>query len=213
MKTKNSAISVYGLFGYALTHLTGLTTGTAVKAMIWDFFMMSTFIGDLVSYGMGGFVMALIIGPNKFTIGRQYGAGFIIQALALTIVASDILYYDKYWAQFLICFACGVQNAMTSAYTNNILRTTHATGLLNDTFLITGHYIRSRDPKDMWRVGIFGSLYLSFFVGSILGTVAWINIQGHSIWVPAAYAFFWGILIFILKGVREPVQYGNYDQF
>ena len=173
--------------------------------------MVMTFVFDIISYGLGSFTSTLLISSNKFTVGRQYAAGFILQSIVLYLVAADVLYFSKYYAQFLICYACGVQNGMTSMYSTNILRTTHVTGLLNDSFLITGHYVRSRDPKELWRVGVFGSLYLGFFIGSLLGAWAWVNIQAHCLWAPASYALFWGVLIFILKGFNNPVQDTGYE--
>lgn len=58
-------------------------------------------------------------------------------ALMLENLYDDCIYYV--WACAL---ACGLQNALTSKYSGNVIRTTHLTGATTDLGIAFGHILR-----------------------------------------------------------------------
>ena len=186
--------------------MSGQTTGMAVKIVIGDHHMMITFFCNILSFGFGAFFAGVLVGGNKFTLGRHYAIGFIIQSIALYIVTFDLMFWSQYYAQFLIAFACGLQNGMTSTYSNNLCRTTHVTGMINDMFAIIANYIITKEKTDFWRIKVFLPLYLGFMVGGGIGVFLFKLIGVHAMWIPACFALFWGVLLLALRGIRDPSQ-------
>jgi uncharacterized membrane protein YoaK (UPF0700 family) len=152
-----NAIAIFDLYGYALTHLSGLTSSVAINLIKGNHTKALTFLGLITCYGSGAALSGFIVAKNKHTLGRHYAFGFFLQGCVLFAVtwALDQLEH-RFAGQFLISLACGIQNGMSSTYSNNILRTTHITGMINDTFMLLGYWLRTFDIKaDLWRISVF----------------------------------------------------------
>ena len=63
--------------------------------------------------------------------------------------------------------ACGLQNAMTTKFSGNMIRTSHATGALTDIGLTLGRMARGRKDS-LWKLGLLVPMTLSFFIGGVL---------------------------------------------
>jgi len=155
------------------------------------------------------FLLVFLTAHNKHTLGRHFAIGFFIEGSLLLLVSYLLINYpdSRYNAQFIICFSVGLQNGMTSTYSNNVMRTTHITGMINDTFMLVGYWIRTRNIRaDFWRLKVFFPIWLGFLVGSGFGTWAYINIGDYAFIVPGLYALFWCAVITAMRGCKEPKQ-------
>lgn len=68
-----------------------------------------------------------------------------------------------YWA----AAASGLQNALTSVYSGNLIRTTHMTGTTTDMGLCIGQMIRGNNAN-AWKLRVLVLLTTSFFSGSLV---------------------------------------------
>ena len=209
-------MAVTGLYKHAITHLSGLVTSAAVNLVNNKVSTALVLIGDVFAWAAGTFLSAILTGNNKYHLGRHYGLGFAINSAVLFGSSIFLIYYHAGddmnalyqrgipdFSEWAVAFACGVQNGLTSNYSGNLFRTTHATGMWNDTAMLVGHYLRWGETKDLWRIKIFFPLFVSFFIGGLLGTVAWNVMQRWALFIPASYSALFAIAIFVLRQIPE----------
>ncbi len=95
----------------------------------------------------------------------------------------------------LLCGACGLQNAAITSASGATIRTTHLTGLTTDLGLgIVRAEIAARSPDSRLlerRANLFRFMtILAFFVGSMVGALAFIRYQYNGFIIPALLAFY-----------------------
>jgi len=206
-----NAIAILDLYHYALTHLSGLTSSIAIRYIQGRYSEMWTFFFDILAYGIGACFSGFIVAHNRHTLGRHYAVGFFFQGVVLFycthVLVKSTNNDDRFIVQFLICLACGIQNGITSTYTNNIMRTTHVTGMVNDTFMLIGYWLRTRNIKaDAWRLKVFPSIWTAFLVGSGLGVYTYLRLGYWAFIFPAIYAWMWSAILILLRGTDNPKQ-------
>jgi len=126
--------------------------------------------------------------------------------LALSVILNHFP-ESKFWGQFLLCLACGLQNGLTSTYSKNIVRSTHITGMVNDSCMMFGYFLRNRGKMDMVDLGkfiVFIPIWVSFLTGGFVGVAVYLEIGNHAFWVPTLATFFWSFLIFLMRGCTAP---------
>lgn len=152
---------------------------------------------------MGAFTSSLIIGNNKFQIGRRYGVVLACESLAIFMA---FLLYDvgAKNCNFIISFALGMQNAMCTEYSGAVLRTTHMTGIVTDIGMLLAKFVRKvykilKTPNgkdiywleissksfwadsDLWKLKVFCPLLLGFVIGACLGQWAFDTVHTNSL--------------------------------
>lgn len=75
-------------------------------------------------------------------------------------------------SKYLLSIALGLQNGSTSYYGKSIIRTTHMTGTMTDLGIMLAHKFIKKHDIPFWRINIYLCLLLGFFIGSILGVMA-----------------------------------------
>jgi uncharacterized membrane protein YoaK (UPF0700 family) len=204
------AVAAAGLYHHAITHISGITTSAAVNIINAKWHTTLTLVGDLIAWGGGAFLGALLTGNNKYHIGRHYAFGFLINSMCLLAATLLLLLVQQTsfdLSEWIVAFACGVQNGLTSNFSSNLFRTTHVTGMFNDTSMILAHWIRWGETKDMWRLKIFVPLFWSFFVGGFIGTVAWNHIGAAALFAPMVFSALFALVIFVLRTLPDQSSY------
>eukprot|EP00658_Telonema_sp_P-2_P034147 TRINITY_DN24952_c0_g2_i1.p1 TRINITY_DN24952_c0_g2~~TRINITY_DN24952_c0_g2_i1.p1 ORF type:complete len:336 (+),score=47.09 TRINITY_DN24952_c0_g2_i1:72-1079(+) len=109
-----------------------------------------------------------LINPHAkpYELGPHYGPTFLLGAVLLiiaSIVAEEHPTSKAYY--YLAAATNGLQNAMSSTYSANLIRSTHLTGTSTDIGIILGQVIRGNN-KDLWKLYVLLGLATCFFLGS-----------------------------------------------
>lgn len=107
-----------------------------------------------------------------------------------------------YLLLFLLSFTCGLQNAVISSASGAVIRTTHLTGLTTDFGIglvriwTTRKSLHKPELFATWcRLGIF----ISFFLGSLVGAVAYFQLQFFGFFLPVFISLFVAIRLRVIK--------------
>lgn len=129
-----------------------------------------SFLGGMTLSFMFGACLSGILTPDPtpYRIEPTYGPTFLLGAAFL--VASSVLAAlerNEDWVFFLAACANGIQNGVTSAYSENLIRSTGFTGPSSDIAIYIAQLCRG-DTTNIWRLTVLTSLLLSFWVGGIV---------------------------------------------
>lgn len=171
----------------AVTHLTGTTTmlGSAVAA--GDFGLALHLMAIIGSFFAGAALSGFIIGDSTLRLGRRYGVALLGEA-ALLVLAVQYLGEGSPLGIYLAGAACGLQNAMATAFSGTVIRTSHVTGMFTDLGITVGHLLR-RAPIEHRRVVLSLVVISGFLAGGIGGAFGFGLWQYKVLYVPAFGAF------------------------
>lgn len=121
--------------------------------MSGDLGRFTVIVSILLCFILGAFVSGIIVGDNKLRLSNLYTVCLLVQSIAI-FLAYGFLQEETYNGEICLAFACGMQNALCSAYTGPVLRTTHITGNVTEIGVILGYYIhhmfdREREGRDV----------------------------------------------------------------
>jgi uncharacterized membrane protein YoaK (UPF0700 family) len=158
--------------GYTVTHVTGALTKASILLHDGDISDCGFVVLNILGFIFGSAVCATIITKQTFHLSRCYVNVFGLGTLLLLL--SYLLYYsfpDR--RDYVICvsIAGGMQNAMTTSYSGNVLRTTHMTGTATDIGIVLGRVLKGH-YQDVWKLKLMVPMFISFFVGGLLAAVA-----------------------------------------
>lgn len=183
-----NGLSVAGVFRIGLTHLTGTTTlaGVTLGSPSSNKRPARFFFALIGSYGIGAFLAGLIVGGTRSKWRGRQALTLTIEAAALwlayILLATTDLVYEPAW---LICAACGMQNASTSNLKLIVVRTTNVTGTVVDAFLAIAQCLREGWHEHSWKLAIWFPCLTAFWFGALCGTWAWVDVGIHSAIFPA----------------------------
>src|SRR5690606_9389894 len=92
--------------------------------------------------------------------GRRYGVVLIVEG-ALLAFAVPLLTRVPVAGSACAAAACGLQNAMATAYSGAVVRTTHVTGIVTDLGLAFSHWLRRSSGRG-GRVRLLLALFTGF---------------------------------------------------
>jgi hypothetical protein len=78
----------------------------------------------------------------------------------------------RFGTAYFTAFTCGLQNAASSIYSNNLLRTTHVTGTATDIAILIGRAVQGQNAE-YYRLFVFVPLLLAFIIGGAIGAAAY----------------------------------------
>lgn len=126
------------------------------------------------SFIFGATISGILLPNSKFEFEHSYGRVLLLEAVLLLIA----FFCDKYgendqqlWL-FPAAMACGMQNAMTTSFSGNVLRTTHLTGTATDIGIIFGRHLRGLQ-SELWKLALFLPMTLGFILGGCCGYYAY----------------------------------------
>jgi len=193
-----NGIAVAGIYKMGLTHMTGLTTNAArvlinpnatALAVYW-------FYVYIFAFCFGALIAGFVIGPARLTWGRLQGICMIIEGLSA--FSGWYLAPEPVGGLFL-SLSMGVQNGITSNFSALTVRTSHVSGTVLDIGLTLGQMLRDRNLDNFWKLKVHFPSYISFWSGSIVGTIAW-NVQGKdALWPCGIFPIVVGVITLIYR--------------
>lgn len=165
-------VVVLGVFHVPVSHMTGAVSRLSMDVATGDRLDLQVAASIVVAFFVGAVLSGAIIGGRKLVPGRRYGVALLAEGIALSLASVALLQGSRAGVT-LAALACGIQNAMASSYFGLVLRTTHVTGIVTDLGVMAGHWLRHR-RINRWKPLLLGSILGSFFVGGMLGHLAFV---------------------------------------
>ena len=110
---------------------------------------------------------------------------FAIAAFLLTMAASLLTKPESIRFGFCLCaMANGIQNSITSSWTQNLCRTTHLTGISSDIGTFFGQWIRG-NTANLATLQVFLGLAASFWLGGFISYGVFQHFASWSLWFSA----------------------------
>ena len=165
-------VNVIGYLGFehqAVSHLTGTTSLLGAALAHGDWRAVGHLWGVLIAFCSGAVLSGLIIQDSTLRLGRRYGVVLALESLLLA-AAVPLFVRQQLSGALLAAMACGLQNAMVTAYSGALVRTTHLSGMFTDLGIGLGHLLRGM-PLPMRRLTLSGLIISGFLGGGVLG--AW----------------------------------------
>jgi uncharacterized membrane protein YoaK (UPF0700 family) len=187
-------VNVVGLLGFehhAVTHLTGNTSMLAVAVANLDPAETFHFILVIGSFVAGTVLSGIIIQDSVLQLGRRYGVALLLESLLL-FAAVPLLNRSNPCGFYAAACACGLQNAMVSAYSGTVVRTTHLSGMFTDLGIFLGHAIRGL-PVDSKRLRLCLLVISGFFCGGVAGSVGFRLLGAATLCIPAMFTGLSGV--------------------
>lgn len=144
-----ASLSLAGLHSATVAHVTGDMARTGIYIVHGELFLFARMSLVWVSFMVGSSISAVIVSGTKvFDLRRTYGWAILLESFFLLIsylVSNRKAAVTGWWySEYFGALACGIQNALCSSYSGNILRTTHMTGCCTDIGIVIGQEFRIR---------------------------------------------------------------------
>lgn len=180
-------VNVVGLLGFehqAITHLTGNTSLLAAALATSDLPATLHFSALIGAFVAGTVLSGFLIQDSTLKLGRRYGVALLLVSLLL-FVAVPLLRHRSAYGMYAAACACGLQNAMVSAYSGAVVRTTHVSGMFTDLGIFLGHALRGL-PVDTRRLRLCFLVISGFLCGGVAGTFAFQAFRYAALLFPAS---------------------------
>jgi uncharacterized membrane protein YoaK (UPF0700 family) len=180
-------INIVGLLSFAhsaVSHVTGSTSllGAAVADADWR--AAGGLLALIGAFLFGAAVSGALIQDSTLRLGRSYGLVLSIEAIVLALTV-PLLNRGGDAGIYALAGACGLQNAMASAYSGAVVRTSHVTGMITDLGIYLGHLVRGTRIEHR-RLQLCLIVIVAFFCGGALGAWGFRNVGYSTLYVPAA---------------------------
>jgi len=176
------------VFGRAASHVSGLTTLTGVALAHQELRLLWVYGLQLFCFFLGALVASLLVGGHrKFRGGPKYS--LVLLVIGSTVLSAAAVGWANGWPEsvgssssgalalspqvvcWLVAFACGAQNGMTTFVSGAIVRTTHVTGTLTDLGIEAAGLLLRRG-NGTWKLEVLCCFLLSFALGGCGGGLA-----------------------------------------
>jgi uncharacterized membrane protein YoaK (UPF0700 family) len=190
----------YQFHNTPVSHVTGTTTHAGIYIGLGDWNNFAINFAIITSYVFGSAITGFLMPENSFQLGREYGPLFLIGSF-LFALACVTIYFDENsdCCFYLAAMACGLQNAITSKYSGNIIRTTHVTGTATDVGLVLGRMIRG-NKKEFWKLQVLLPIYTAFLFGGVASVPAFKRLGKFALVINAVVFFSIGLAYSIVVG-------------
>ena len=186
------------------SHVTGLISKSSIDVY---FFNRTELVQELSNYFCflgGAFCSGYIINHETFQLGYNYGTMLIVIAMIqLCGLCLEYFLPDSMYFILTCCLTCGMQNALTSKYSNNIVRTTHLTGTTTDLGITIAHLCKGR-PEELWKLQLYTCTVLSFFCGGCLGCFAFFHWNHFALLLSIFFSMFCGSFHLVYQRYIRP---------
>jgi uncharacterized membrane protein YoaK (UPF0700 family) len=172
--------------GQYTSHMSGIVSSLADYVALGDFNVAVAGLSSLLSFLLGAATSAILINwGRRRHLQSQYAMPLMLEASLLLLfgfLGSNLESHRVLFVPATVCLLCyvmGLQNAMITKVSKAEIRTTHVTGLVTDIGIelgklfywnvgaMPGNLVRG----DRQKLGLLGSLLLSFLVGGLTGAV------------------------------------------
>ncbi|MGQ0645612.1 MAG: YoaK family protein [Elusimicrobiota bacterium] len=179
-------INVVGLLGFeqqTISHLTGNTSRLGEALANLDIPATLHFAALIGAFITGTALSGFLIQDSTLKLGRRYSAVLLLESLLL-FVSVPLLRHRNVCGMYTAACACGLQNAMVSAYSGAVVRTTHLSGMFTDLGIYLGHAMRGL-PINVKRLQLCFLVISGFLSGGIVGTLAFHAFDYSALLFPA----------------------------
>lgn len=184
-----------------VTHITGTSSWAGINLGQGQYTAFGLDIALICSFMMGCTMTGMVIRCSSFHLGRRYGPLFVVGSL-LFLLAMILSYIDPH-SRLYFYFAAmgaGLQNAMMTRYSGNVIRTSHLSGCDTDIGLILGRWIMG-DYHESWKLKLLLPLVISFIIGGCCSVFAFES------WGRRALAV--NVIVFLCIGIAYSILIGN----
>ncbi|KAL7529531.1 hypothetical protein ACHAWF_005507 [Thalassiosira exigua] len=179
--------------------VTNLITKTAIAVGSGDRSDLNA--GILFSAMLGAFISGLMNPrPVAFVLTPRYGPTFLIGSAFSALGAVQVIYNHRREFYFL-AIANGVMNGITSMYSSNLLRVSAFSGPVTDIGVCFGQLVRG-NRSNAWKLYVLVGLFLSFWLGGLVGYEAAIGRREMALFFNAVFFFAMGFALvayFVIK--------------
>lgn len=156
-----------------VTSHTGTITVAALALASGDVQEFGFLTSMTLCFFLGSFLAAwLTPNPRPFRIEPSYGPTFLLGAALLTLSSLfAALDRNEKCIFYFASAANGIQNGVSSLYSENLIRSTGFTGTTTDIGIFFGQMLRG-NRKNTWRLAIMVSLLFSFWMGGFVALYA-----------------------------------------
>lgn len=180
------SINVIGMLGFehqSVSHMSGTATLLGNEIQQGHFTSSVHLVGILVCFVLGAMISGYFVNARILKLGRHYDTVLYIETLAL-VIAWFLFEQQNPAGLYLAAAACGMQNALVTAYSGAIIRTTHLTGIFTDIGIMLGAKLKGK-PIDSRRMVLFLVIVVGFIVGAGIGSTLFNHIHYLSLLFPA----------------------------
>lgn len=163
-------VNAVGLMGFehqSVSHLTGTATLLGTYILDSSFPRIFHLLGILISFFIGAAVSGFLVHGNRLKLGRHYDTALLVEG-AFIFLAFFLLSAGSSYGHYAASAACGIQNALASAYSGAIIRTTHLTGIFTDLGIMFGSVLRGK-AFDRRKAVLFLLIITGFILGGTFG--------------------------------------------
>jgi uncharacterized membrane protein YoaK (UPF0700 family) len=158
-----------GVFRSPVSHMTGAVSYLGIDVAAGRSSDAVATLSILLAFMVGAALAGFIIGAEKLSPGRRFGAALVLEGTILAL-ATCLLVSGNHTGVTLIAMACGLQNGTTSSYFGLMIRTTHVTGTVTDIGVMVGHWLRHRHierKKLIFMIGLVAAFGTGVWLGAL----------------------------------------------
>jgi len=164
-------INAIGLLGFehqSVSHVSG--TATLFGSSLLDSSIENSLnlAGILICFFLGAAISGFLLHGTRLKLGRHYDTALVVEA-ALIFCAYFLLSNNYFYGHYAASAACGVQNALATAYSGAVVRTTHLTGIVTDLGIMLGAVLR-KEAFDKRKAVLFILIITGFILGGLAGS-------------------------------------------
>jgi uncharacterized membrane protein YoaK (UPF0700 family) len=186
--------------GQYTSHVTGAVSSITDHLVLGQIGLATTAVAGVVSFLLGAMTCAIMVNlARRQDLSSEYALPLLLEALLILtfgLAGSQLTTYRGLLLPVtvvLLSFLMGLQNAMVTKLSGNVIRTTHMTGSVTDLGIELGKLVywnRQRDAAtmvlaDRERIRVLGGLLFAFIVGGVTGAFGFKHV-GYGFSVPIA---------------------------
>jgi uncharacterized membrane protein YoaK (UPF0700 family) len=196
------------------SHMSGIVSAMADNLATGRLNLVSTGICAILAFVSGALLTSVLV---RWARARDLDCEY---ALPLTVEAALLIAFGLTGHVFigerlvgtimLLCFTMGLQNAIITKVSNNVIRTTHLTGMLTDIGIalggiLTNAFKKLHEPitKERASLQLLSSLVVLFFIGGVIGALGFKRI-GFFFTLPLAFVLLVLAAMPIFDDLRRP---------
>ena len=199
------------------SHVTGMVSAVADNLVLGHLDLVADGLAGVTSFLIGAMVCAWLVNyARRQQLSSEFALPLLLEAvliLGFGLLGPWLSHFEGLLVPFtvvLLCLIMGLQNAVVTKLSNNVIRTTHLTGTVTDLGIELGKLLYwNRHPDaphrvtaDRERLKVLAGLLGCFTVGGVTG--AWgFKTVGYAFTVPLAVVLALVAVVPMLDDVRR----------
>lgn len=149
------------------SHITGLITRLGYELYVLNAQMFLIVLGNFLIYLLGTIGSGYFLETRDFVLTASHYYAVIAEILCIAII--HFCSRNCLVVLFLSSLTLGLQNGITSSFSNNTLRSTHFTGMITDVGMCIGQMMK-KDFNHAPKFKIWIASLLSYFLGGLVAS-------------------------------------------